>query len=232
LKKEHPRLQLTIVSDSLSASTPQINEIKSFGYHFITNVKPKGNKALFDFINVIELLEEHITVEKNSYTLRYINNVPLNDNKEAPMVNFLECVAIEVKGRKTQEKRFTWITDHKLTKKNAYLIMKGARARWKIENETFNTLKNQGYQFDHNFGQGKKHLTEVFSMLMMLAFLIDQIQEAACGLFQTALQKEVSRRALWERMRGYFYLFFLRSWEELLDAIAHGKGATVPPDTS
>jgi hypothetical protein len=30
--------------------------------------------------------------------------------------------------------------------------MSGGRARWKIENETFNTLKNQGYQFEHNFG--------------------------------------------------------------------------------
>jgi hypothetical protein len=26
--------------------------------------------------------------------------------------------------------------------------MKGGRARWRIENETFNTLKNQGYNFE------------------------------------------------------------------------------------
>ncbi len=26
-----------------------------------------------------------------------------------------------------------------------FAIMKGGRARWKVENETFNTLKNQGY---------------------------------------------------------------------------------------
>jgi len=35
-----------------------------------------------------------------------------------------------------------------------YRIMQGARARWRIENETFNTLKNQGYHFEHNFGHG------------------------------------------------------------------------------
>ncbi len=45
---------------------------------------------------------------------------------------------------------------------NAYTIMRGGRARWKIENETFNTLKNQGYHFKHNFGLGKKHLAEAF----------------------------------------------------------------------
>jgi len=28
---------------------------------------------------------------------------------------------------------------------NAYHVMRAGRARWKIENETFNTLKNLGY---------------------------------------------------------------------------------------
>lgn len=61
--------------------------------------------------------------------------------------------------------------------------MRGARARWKLENETFNTLKNQGYHFGHNYGLGKQHLSEVFVFLMMLAFLIDQIQQLCCPLF-------------------------------------------------
>src|SRR5688572_17907274 len=52
-----------------------------------------------------------------------------------------------------------------------YRIMQGARARWRIENETFNTLKNQGYHFEHNFGHGYEHLSVVFATLMMLAFL-------------------------------------------------------------
>ena len=38
------------------------------------------------------------------------------------------------------------------------------RARWKIENETFNTLKNQGYHFEHNYGHGEQHLSVVFVM--------------------------------------------------------------------
>ena len=65
-------------------------------------------------------------------------------------------------------------------------LMRGARARWKIENETFNTLKNQGYHFEHNFGHGHQHLSTVLMHLMMLAFLIDQIQQRCCRLFQAA----------------------------------------------
>ena len=54
-------------------------------------------------------------------------------------VNFLECIE-EEKGE--QIKRFGWVTDLELRDDNVKTIAKGGRARWKIENETFNTLKN------------------------------------------------------------------------------------------
>ena len=73
-------------------------------------------------------------------------------------------------------------------------LMRGARARWKIENETFNTPKNQGYHFEHNFGHAYQHLSTVFAYLMLLAFLLDQVQQHCCGLFQQALAKEGYKR--------------------------------------
>ena len=57
-----------------------------------------------------------------------------------------------------------------LCRERAELLMWGGRARWKIENETFNTLKNQGYHFEHNYGHGYQHLSVVLAMLMLLAF--------------------------------------------------------------
>lgn len=110
--------------------------------------------------------------------------------------------------------------------------MQGGRARWKIENETFNTLKNQGYQFEHNFGHGKKHLISVFALIMMLAFLIDQVREAACGLFQAALKKRTTRRALWEAVRNYFFTYYIKSREDLFIAIDQSIGATLPTNSS
>ena len=46
--------------------------------------------------------------------------------------------------------------------------MRAGRARWKIENETFNTLKNQGYNFEHNYGHGYKNLSSVMTMLIKI----------------------------------------------------------------
>ena len=44
------------------------------------------------------------------------------------------------------------------------------RARWKIENETFNVLKTNGYNLEHNFGHGKETLASVLVVLNLLAF--------------------------------------------------------------
>ena len=218
-KKEHPKLKVTIVADALFANAPCVNEIKDYGYHFIINAKPEGNRSLFKRINQLEMQSKNIQIEKNSYNFRYVNKVLLNDTKDAPEVNFLECKATEVKGKKTKIITFTWITDHEITDDNVYLLMRGGRSRWKVENETFNTLKNQGYELEHNFGHGNKYLLSIFIFLMLLAFLIDQIQEEECKLFQAAHKKTISLRSLWEKMRCYFYVCKLNTWEELFNAV-------------
>jgi hypothetical protein len=69
---------------------------------------------------------------------------------------------------------------------------------------------------------------------MMLAFLIDQVQEAACGLFQAALAGMESKRALWERLRSFFQLYQISSWEHIFIAMSHRltfKGTALPLDT-
>ena len=58
---------------------------------------------------------------------------------------------------------FSWITDFFLIPENVWDIMRGGRARWKIENETFNTLKNQGYHLEHNYGHGEQNLSVVLA---------------------------------------------------------------------
>ena len=84
--------------------------------------------------------------------------------------------------------------------------MRGGRARWKIENETFNTLKNQGYHLEHNYGHGEQNLSVVLALLMMLAFLVDQVQQLCCPLFQAAWHKMKTKCHLWEEAPSPFSL--------------------------
>ena len=152
------------------------------------------------------------------HRFRFVNDVPLNGSHADVRVNFIEYW--EIGDDKVQH--FSWVTDLRVNKRNVFRLMRGGRARWKIENETFNTLKNQGYNFEHNYGHGEQNLSVVFAMLMMLAFLVDQTQQLCCALFQAVWAKLGSKRLLWERMRALFYDYALESMRQLLEALLYG----------
>ena len=106
------------------------------------------------------------------HRFRFLNVIPLNASHTEVRVNFIEYW--EIGQDKVQH--FSWVPDLRVTKGHAFHLMWGGCARWKIENETVNTLKNQGYHFEPNYGHGEQHLSVVFATLMILAFLVDQAQ--------------------------------------------------------
>ena len=150
--------------------------------------------------------------------------MPLNASNVDVRVNVIEYWEIGV----TKVQHFRWVTDLRVSKRNVFHLMRGGRARWKIENETFNTLKNQGYHFEHNYGHGKQHLSVVFAMLMMLAFLVDQTQQRCCALFHAVWAKLGSKRLLWERMSALFYDYALTSMRQLCEALLYGFQKSSP----
>ena len=230
LREDHPKLPMIIVEDALYGNGPHIELLKSKDFSFIIGVKPKSHEFLFDWVARSNTEHCDYTDEKGVlHRFRYLNNVPLNGATMATCVNFLEYW--EIKKNKTTH--FTWITDLQLNDECVYHVMRGGRARWKIENETFNTLKNQGYQFEHNFGHGKKHLSTVMAYLMMLAFLIDQIQAFSCDLFQSALESCWNKKScLWERIRSVFFEWIIPDWDSLYAHISRPNGKLPIPNSS
>ncbi len=160
---------------------------------------------------------------------RFINEVPLNDANFDLNINFLEYWQ-EKKGGNVLH--FSWVTDINLSIDNVYKVMRAGRARWRIENETFNTLKNQGYNFEHNYGHGNKNLCSVFTMLMLLAFLMDQVQFLCCALFNKAKATAGTYRDLWGEMAVLFRYCVWESWEFLYTTIAEATSSGKSIDTS
>lgn len=119
-----------------------------------------------------------------------------------------------------KEHIFSWITNIAPNEQNAVKIMQMGRSRWKIENEVFNTLKNQQYNFEHNFGHGKKHLCTNFALLMMLAFTVDQVQQACCAVFRAIHHKLKTRKKIWEGLKAVFILIELPNMQQVLHKIA------------
>ena len=152
--------------------------------------------------------------------------MPLNESHADLRGNVLECW--EWDKAKDQVQPCSWVTDLRGKKGTVYQLMRGGRARWRMANETFTTLKNQGYHFEHNFGHGYQHLSVVFAVLMMLAFLVDQVQQRCCPLFQAVWAKLGSKRRLWEKMRALFYDYALESMGHLCEALLYGWKKTAP----
>lgn len=222
LKQDYPHLSFTITEDALSPNAPHIRELKKHGFHYILGVKKGDHEYLFEQVALARQEGRTTEFEQREggvvHRFSLINQVPLNKSNPDILVNFIEYW--ETKKGKTQH--FSWVTDFTIVKLNAFAIMRGGRARWKVENETFNTLKNQGYHFEHNFGHGQNNLSVVFILLMMLAFLVDQVQQLACGLFQAALDKKGSKKRLWEEMRALFHTIEFQSMKQMFQAIVYG----------
>jgi hypothetical protein len=224
-RKDHPHLKVIVTQDAISPNGPYIRFLKEHNCRFILSVKESDHAYLFKQFDTamergegMELILEDQKDPEKLHGFRWMNGLSINASHKDVVVNMLEYWEL----RGNEKKYFSWVTDFTLIPENVYQIMRGGRARWKIENETFNTLKNQGYNFEHNYGLGQKHLSMVFVTLMMLAFLVDQTQQLSCTLFQSVWKKVGSKKALWETTRALFYCFLFDSMEMLYLAILHG----------
>jgi hypothetical protein len=230
LRQDHPHLKLIVTEDSLSSNAPHIETLQAHDMHYILGVKEGDHAFLFKHVGQAEQAGRVTYYEREArkagvhHRFRFVCGMPLNESNAELRVNFIECW--ETGGGKVRH--FSWVTDLCVNKGTVYRLMQGARARWHIENETFNTLKNQGYHFEHNFGHGYQHLSVVFASLMMLAFLVDQVQQLCCPLFQAAWAKWGSKRLLWEKMRAVFYDYALGAMRQLLEALVYGLKKSAP----
>jgi hypothetical protein len=230
LRQDHPHLKFIVTEDSLSSNAPHIETLHAHGLHYILGVKEGDHAYLFQQVQAAEhagrvtYYERHDRAAGVVHRFRFVNDMPLNAARTDVRVHFIEYW--EVGDDKSQH--FSWVTDLRVSKRNVYHLMRGGRARWKIENETFNTLKNQGYNFAHNYGHGEDNLSVVFAMLMMLAFLVDQTQQLGCALFQAVWTKLGSKRRLWERMRALFYDYAFASMRQLFEALLYGFKKSSP----
>ena len=210
-----------VVEDALYANAPHLQRLQSNGYSYIINVKPDSHKSLFAHIEGRRERNQTkvLTISKEGITHRFewVNNIPLNNSGANIRVSFLHYEQTNKKGKKTT---FTWVTDIKLSAKRVWSVMKAGRSRWKIENETFNTLKNLGYHFEHNYGHGQDHLSTTLAHIMLLAFYIDQFVQACSTLFRKIEGEIRTKIKLWGMIKSVFQTINCSSMDFIYRRIA------------
>src|SRR5208282_6177635 len=107
--------------------------------------------------------------------------------EDALRVNWLSIEIADPKDKVTYRNSF--VTDLTVDRDNVIALAACGRARWKVENETFNTLKTKGYNLEHNFGHGNDKLAAVLVTLNLLAFACHTVADLADALWQKARAK-------------------------------------------
>ena len=122
-----------------------------------------------------------------------------------------------------------WVTSLAVSKDNVAEIVACGRARWKIENESFNVLKNHGYELEHNFGHGQKFLAMTLTALNLLAFAWHTVLELLEAPWQAARQAAAKRISFFAHILTLTAYVVFPSWNVLLESLTN---FTIPPYSS
>ena len=101
------------------------------------------------------------------------------------------------------------------------------RARWKIENETFNVMKNHGYELEHNFGHGETFLAMTLAALNLLAFAWHSALDLIEPKWQAARHAAAKRSTFFAHILTLTTYIVFPSWPAFLEALAT---FTIPPE--
>lgn len=221
-------LGVTIAGDDMFCNQPFIQRLIDADLNYLFVCKPDSHKYLYEWLTIAEHendMQEHVVThwtgrEHETTRYRFTNRVPLRDTEDALYANWAEVTVTDKDGK--QKYHNTFVTNHILEADNIESFIKTARARWKIENETNNTLKTKGYHLEHNFGHGSHHLSETLASLNILAFLFHTILELVDERY-SLIRKTLPRRdRFFQDIQALTTYFCFENWVHLLKTMLTG----------
>jgi len=217
------RFSPILLGDDLYANQPFCETVLDNDGHFIFVCKPDSHVTLYSYVDAIakgdgvETLSFRVWNGKHGEIVQYrfLNDVPLRSGEDALCVNWCE---IQITHEDTGEiiYRNAFVTDLLITRKNVQEIVKCGRARWKVENENYNTLKTKGYHLEHNFGHGEQYLAMTLFTLNVLAFLLHTALHLTDEVYKR-IREELGRRdTFFNDVRALTRYLLFDSWTALL----------------
>lgn len=213
------------LGDDLYSRQPICEAVTAADGHFLFVCKPDSHPTIQQYLTGIALAEHREKVKRGAarltYRYRWLCEVPLRDGDDAMIVNWLSIEITNAAGKITYRNSF--VTDLPVDRDSVAELAACGRARWKIENESFNTLKTKGYNLEHNFGHGRENLSAVLATLNLLAFAFHTVAELTEDLWRRAAQAQGRRTRFFEALRSITVFLLFRSWTDLLETLAFAR---------
>ena len=229
---------LTILGDDLYATQPICEVLIEERLPFILVCKPDSHLTLYAELVQRTLGKDlpqlthsvHSASGLTHATYRYASQLPLRASADPLYVNWCELTLTAAAG--TQLYHNTFMTQAPLTAKTVAPIVQAGRTRWKVENETNNTLKTQGYHLEHNFGHGTQHLAALLATLNLLAFLFHTLLDLLDAQYHHLRRTLVSRKTFFDDLRALTRYLCFTSWVHLLAFMHQGLHDHPPLNSS
>ena len=215
-------LNPVFMGDDLYSHYPVCTAILEKEMHFIFTCKPDSHKWLYDSIDEgcmqVKTVGKWTGREHFEYRYRWYNGVEIREERPTLAVNVF---SVEIWNREKGETAYrnSWITDLEVDDTNVIEMTECARARWKIENEHNNVLKNRGYHLEHNFGHGQQYACEIYVLLNLLAFQMHGILLLLDEGYQKARGSIRRLDEFFSGLRFIFSRFLFQTWEEFIGFI-------------
>jgi len=222
---QYQHLKPIYLGDDLMSRQPICKAVQEVGANFIFTAKPSSHKTMYEWIEGAELSTYTKTVKKgrsySTHRYRWLGRIPLRDGKDALHVNWFEIEVVDRKGKITYRNSF--VTDLDIDKGNVVELAACGRARWKIENEQFNTVKNCGYHLEHNFGHGKQHLAALLAAMNLLAFAFHTVCDLIDEQWQKARKVIGARKYFFQNLLVITRYLVFPDWRTLIQTIIDGQ---------
>lgn len=213
---------ITILGDDLYCNQPLCSLMLTHGYNFLLTCKDSSHKYLAEWITYADpkkdLHEYSKPVRKGksveTHRYRYALKVPLNGGDNPLLVNYIELSVFDENGK--LKNKFVYVTNLEVNKDNVEHLVRCGRSRWKIENEHNNTLKTKGYNLEHNFGHGKKNLSNLLLTMNLLAFLMHTVLELFDDKVALLRRSLPTRKTFYDDIRALTRYFCFPNWDQMI----------------
>ena len=198
IKKHYPRLSIIIVADALYPNQTFFKVCKNNQWKYILTFKEGCLKSVWEEVYSLYPIQgsafRQSRSQNNNYTetSTFIPNVGYLQFK----LNWCEYIRDYLKSEKKE--RFVHITDIKVTKEDIWDICYYGRLRWKIENEGFNTQKNNGYGLEHKYAEKDFNAMQNYYQLLQIAHLINQLVEKSLMVKTNLKLAGRTIKSMWE----------------------------------
>jgi hypothetical protein len=213
IKGYYPRLPVCILADGLYPNKTFMDICQNNGWAYIVVLKDKNLKLLQEDIKDVENKHRHILeydkVEDKGKKHIHQKHEWITETltHAGHTVNWLSCTETITHYDKNHKllsvdtpTRFVNLTSHNVDKDNVRAIMRAGRMRWKIENEGYNTQKNQGYNLGHKYSRKSFIGYQNYYQCMQIAHIINQLVEKSAEIVAILEKNKLTLKHLWKHL--------------------------------